>query len=251
MGRDLGIANRLRAAGLNVIEVDGWQTRGSATFNPRGGVDHHTAGSNKGNAPSLGVCIRGRAGLPGPLCNVLQGFDGTAYVVASGRANHAGPGSWKGLIGNSSVYGVERENDGHSPQRPGQQESAERLWAALLGDIDASLLCGHLEWAPRRKIDFHDVNYGLMRNNVRSIQSPHPPVVKYKTPEGVNMFIGAPGLGFFAQVGNVTIPLPSFGLDDLAEAQKSPTCPPVMILPEDAVADFARKTMAQTANATK
>lgn len=177
MARDLEIANRLRAAGLKVVEVDGWQTRGSAVFSPRGGVDHHTAGSNIGNAPSLRVCVVGRKDLPGPLCNVLQGFDGTAYVIASGRANHAGPGSWKGLIGNSSVYGVERENDGVSPQRPDQQRLAEVLWAALLGDIDADLLCGHKEWAPNRKVDFHDVNYGLMRSNVARLQNPPPPEI--------------------------------------------------------------------------
>jgi len=181
MGRDLEIANRLRAAGLKVVEVDGWQTRGSRHFSPRGGVDHHTAGAGPqvGNAPSLRVCIQGRQDLPGPLCNVLQGYDGTAYVIASGRANHAGPGSWKGLIGNSSVYGVERENDGRSRQLPGQQESAELLWAALLGDIDSSLLCGHKEWAPARKIDFHDVNYFSMRNNVGIIQN------RLKNPEEI------------------------------------------------------------------
>ena len=184
MGRDTGIADRLRQAGLSVVEVDGWKTRGSAAFTPQGGVDHHTAGSNNGNAPSLGVCIRGRSDLSGPLCNVLQGFDGTCYVVAAGRANHAGAGGWKGLSGNSMVYGFERENDGHSPQRPGQYELAIRAWTAILGDIDSSMLCGHLEWAPKRKVDFHGIDYNDMRERVGSPPSPTP-----TNPEGdVQMF---------------------------------------------------------------
>lgn len=213
--RDLQIANRLRRVGLNVVEIDGWQTRGSSTFNPRGGVDHHTGGSNKGNAPSLGVCINGRrlrngSRLPGPLCNVLQGFDGTAYVIAAGRANHAGTGSWKGLIGNSSVYGVERENDGRSPQRAGQQASAERLWAALLDDIDASLLCGHREWAPGRKYDFHGVNYGLMRLSVAALQQK-----TYIPPQDLEgdivMFclVQPPGMGVFRFNGYGMIGVPN------------------------------------------
>ena len=164
--RDLGIADRLRAAGLKVVEVDGWQSRGSDSFDPRGGVDHHTAGSNNGNAPSLDVCTNGREGLSGPLCNTLQGFDGTQYVIASGRANHAGDGGWKGLSGNSSVYGMERENTGYDPPRPGQHESAAVAWAALLNGIDSSMLCGHREWAPSRKPDFHDLDYNWFRDQV-------------------------------------------------------------------------------------
>jgi hypothetical protein len=178
--RDTGIADRLRRAGLAVVEVDGWQTRGSDSFSPRGGVDHHTAGSNNGNAPSLNVCTHGRSDLPGPLCNVLQGFDGTCYVIASGKANHAGDGSWKGLSGNSSVYGFERENDGHSAPRPGQHESAARAWAAILnggpaGNIGAEMVCGHREWAPGRKPDFHDLDYGWFRNQINHGGTPGAP----------------------------------------------------------------------------
>ncbi|MEO5837776.1 MAG: peptidoglycan-binding protein, partial [Acidimicrobiales bacterium] len=88
--RDTAIAQRLRNAGLKVVEVDGWLTRVSDSFDARGLVDHHTAGGRTGNAPSLNICINGRSDLPGPLCNVLIGRDGTCYVIAAGRANHAG-----------------------------------------------------------------------------------------------------------------------------------------------------------------
>lgn len=161
--RDIGIADRLRAAGLNVIEVDGWRLRGSDTFTPKGSVDHHTAGAASGNAPSLRICINGRSDLPGPLCNVLVGRDGTCYVVAAGRANHAGKGGWRGLTGNSTVYGVERENVG-TPAEPWtdeQTETAARVHAALIqacSSPDPRLVCEHKEWAPDRKSDAHTIH---------------------------------------------------------------------------------------------
>src|SRR5262245_22934410 len=80
---DLGIATRLRKAGLNVREVKGWEHRGrdfagvSPAFAPLGSVNHHTAGPPKsvGNlTPSLGIIINGRSDLPGPLANVYLGY---------------------------------------------------------------------------------------------------------------------------------------------------------------------------------
>lgn len=205
--RDLGIADRLRAAGLAVVEVDGWQSRGSDSFSPAGGVDHHTAGSNNGNAPSLEVCTNGREGLSGPLCNTLQGFDGTQYVVASGRANHAGEGGWNGLSGNSSVYGMERENTGYDPARPGQHESAARAWSAILnggpfGNISPGMLCGHKEWAPSRKPDFHDVDYGWFRDQVATGGPPPPPPPPTEFGRR-DMFIAIHEVGLYAVVDGV------------------------------------------------
>lgn len=156
--RDLQIADKLRAYDLKVVEVAGWKTRGNENFNPMGFVWHHTAGGPKGNAPSLGVVTNGRKDLPGPLANVFQARDNTVYVVAAGRANHAGPGGWKGLSGNSSVYGLEIENVGTAaePLRPDQIETAYKVAAALTKD--PRLCCHHKEWAPKRKIDVYGLN---------------------------------------------------------------------------------------------
>lgn len=179
MARDTGIADRLRSKGLTVVEVAGWQTRGSSYFNPRGSVDHHTAGAARGNAPSLRICTHGRAGLPGPLCNVLVGRDNTCFVVAAGRANHAGRGGWSGLSGNSSVYGVERENVGTpaEPWRDDQHLVAGVVHAALIeGRADASKVCEHKEWTTR-KIDAHSISGDDMRRLVGAVlgANPSPP----------------------------------------------------------------------------
>lgn len=165
MGWDQGIANKLRAAGLNVVEVAGWQTRGSSSFSPKGFVRHHTAGPASGNSPSLNICIYGRSDLAGPLCNVFQARDNTIYVVAAGRANHAGTGGWKGLSGNSTVYGIEVENTGTEPWREDQLDTTARVCAALTSNVD--LTCEHKEWAPNRKPDRHTVNGQAERERMR------------------------------------------------------------------------------------
>lgn len=173
MPRDLQLANRLRAQGLTVVEVAGWQTRGSDGFSPRGSVDHHTAGPLNGNAPSLGIVINGRSDLAGPLCNVLLARDNTAYVVAAGRANHAGLGGWAGMSGNSTVYGVERENVGTSaePWRGDQNEATAKVHVAFIQNAgsDASKVCRHQEWAPTRKIDSHDFDGNWLRTRVSEL----------------------------------------------------------------------------------
>lgn len=174
MAYDTGIADRLRKYGLNVVEIAGWQTRGSGAFYPKGSVDHHTAGSSRGNAPSLNICINGRAGLSGPLCNVLIGRDNTCYVIAAGRANHAGSGSWNGLSGNSRMYGIERENVGTpaEPWREDQHLVAGAAHAALMEGKDMNNVCRHQEWTSR-KIDTHSVNGNDLRDLVKAISAKH------------------------------------------------------------------------------
>lgn len=113
------LAHVLRAAGLTVVEIDGWQSRGRAfAATPKAVICHHTAGPsaarNGKDYPSLGVVRDGRAGLPGPLCQIGIGRSGTIYVVASGRANHAGKVN-NPKYGNASTIGIEAENSGNEP----------------------------------------------------------------------------------------------------------------------------------------
>ena len=186
MARDTGIADRLRRAGLKVVEVAGWKDRGNSTFDPDGSVDHHTAGARNGNVPSLAVCIYGRPDVPGPLCHVLIGRDNTCYVIAAGRANHAGTGGWSGISGNRNVYGIERENVGTTaePWTAKQTEIAARAHAALIGRRNPLLVCEHKEWAPNRKVDAHSISGGTMRALVARYQdSPSLPEEDDMTPE--------------------------------------------------------------------
>ena len=155
------LAEVLESAGLKVAEVPGWRVRGRGEIGPvKGVICHHTAGPATGNMPSLGIITNGRPDLAGPLAQLGLGRDGTYYVVAAGRANHAGAGSWQGITaGNMSFIGIEAENTGLAadPWPPVQMDAYARGVAAILKRLGATpLMCaGHKEFAlPKgRKVD--------------------------------------------------------------------------------------------------
>lgn len=160
------LADRLRALGLTVIEVAGWHGRGhDFPVRPDGALRHWTAGPLRGDSPTLAVCVNGRTGLAGPLCNVYQsrrvddaGRD-IVYVVAAGKANHAGKGSWNGASGNYAFLGLEIEWAGpaerfHDVRR--RKYTSELVMRALLdcaAGTNTDDVCEHREYAPHRKID--------------------------------------------------------------------------------------------------
>jgi len=151
----------LESAGLKVAETPDWRTRGNGDMGvPKGVMCHHTGTSVPGNMPTLHVLISGRSDLTGPLCQLGLGRDGTFYMVAAGRANHAGKGAWQGVTtGNSSFIGIEAENSGlpKDPWPDIQMDAYHRGVAAILGKIGAPAImcCGHKEFAlpPGRKDD--------------------------------------------------------------------------------------------------
>ena len=144
-------------AGVKVAEQPGWQTRGRGPMGVvRGVICHHTAGARRGNMPSLGIVTNGRPDLAGPLAQLCLGRDGTFFVVAAGRANHAGGGNWQGVTaGNSSFIGIEAENTGQTtgpnaePWAAVQLDAYRRGVAAILTKIRANAImcCGHKEYA--------------------------------------------------------------------------------------------------------
>lgn len=170
MGYQTGLPAALAREGLTVELVPGYATRGSSSFNPHGSVSHWTAGPARGDRPSLAICVNGRSDLAGPLCNVFLTRAGVAVVVALGRANHAGAGGFRGLVGNSSVWGTEAESDGRG-WTVEQRDAYPRVNAAYarLSGFDASWCCGHNEWAPHRKRDVEDWPMPSMRSQVAAI----------------------------------------------------------------------------------
>jgi len=172
MPYQLGLPAALARFGLTVETVPGWQTRGSSTFAPRGAVAHWTAGPRGTTTrPSLNVVVNGRTGLAGPLANVYLDRKGIAVVVAAGRANHAGVGGWRGLTGNSQVFGTEAECGGDGDWTALQRWAYPRVNAAYcwLGKFAPDMVCGHNEWAPTRKIDIRDWPMPSMRTQVAQL----------------------------------------------------------------------------------
>lgn len=167
----------LEAAGLKVAEVPGWPGRGRAEMGAvLGVICHHTAGPRQGNMPSLRTLVEGRGDLAGPLAQLGLGRDGTFYVIAAGRCNHAGAGSWQGLtLGNTNFIGIEAENTGRpddAPWPPIQLDAYQRGAAAILAHIGRpALFCaGHKEYAlPSGRKNDPDLDMAAFRSAVSAI----------------------------------------------------------------------------------
>jgi hypothetical protein len=147
------LPDTLRAAGLSVVELPGWRTRGvDLPREPEVVICHHTAtpASAKGDLPTQRILIDGRSDLPGPLCQLALGRSGTVYIVAAGKANHAGKGAWAGVTRSDHTLGIEAENPGDgSPWPKVQLEAYAVLCATLLDHLGqpAGHCAGHKEWA--------------------------------------------------------------------------------------------------------
>ena len=171
-----GLARVLRDAGLKVVEVPGWKTRGHGGMGTiKGILAHHTAGPHQSRAssnyPSLAVVRDGRSGLPGPLAQLGIGYDGTWYVIAAGLAYHSGKVD-NPAYGNTHALGIEAENPGDGSAWPkAQYESYVRGVAALIAEWGGKIqVRGHKEAAvPRgRKID-PTFDMGRFRSDVAKV----------------------------------------------------------------------------------
>lgn len=154
----------LRAAGLTVVETPGWRERGAnGELEAIDGLFlHHTASSlSHSLALSLSIVTNGNAVAPGPIAQVMFWRDGTAHMIASGRANHAGRGGpYGGWLArdraNWRTIAFECVNNG-----VGEPWSADLVAAMEIGSAAVMRHLGygaercvmHSEWAPGRKID--------------------------------------------------------------------------------------------------
>jgi hypothetical protein len=167
------LADAFRTAGLDVYEMPGWLTRESrAGFDPRGVICHHTATSAAWSDAAVAALLRdGRRDLAGPLSQMGLERDGTVVLVAAGRANHNGFGTW----GNDS-YGIEAYNDGKGEPWPPAQLAAYRLMVKVICEHHGwgpSQVLGHLESDPVRKIDPVGIDMDSFRRAV-FVKAPQP-----------------------------------------------------------------------------
>lgn len=164
------LADVARAAGLRVVEVEGWERRSTWTsgYVPQGVIVHHTG---PWSLPGIISVLRdGRKGanpLAGPLAQIGVGPDGTVYIVAAGRANHNGFGRW----GNDAI-GIEPFNSGSEPWTPAMYDAVARLVAAILKHQrwGTDRVLGHKESDPDRKWD-PTIDMDDFRATVRGIMA--------------------------------------------------------------------------------
>lgn len=192
----------LRKAGLTVVEVDGWQTRGRPAdkggFNPKGVLCHHTAtGPKTSNAAVVNLLVKGRSDLPGPLAQFGLARNGTVYLIASGRANHAGKAKASGNMpsgdGNELYVGIEAFNDGVGEPWSALQMSAYATLAAVLSKEithnTAQSVRGHKETSTTGKVD-PKFDMGAFRKTVEARLNSASALVRPKaTPAWMNKFI--------------------------------------------------------------
>lgn len=129
--------------GVRYVKVAGWEDRGrpmaSGYFDPNASLTHHTGSTSSATnpAPSLRTLIEGRSDLSGPLSQVSTDYNGLTYIIAAGRANHAGTA--KATMGNpagdgNAMYlGNEVQTNG-TQTMPKAQYDATVLVAAAIAD---------------------------------------------------------------------------------------------------------------------
>jgi hypothetical protein len=154
----------VRAAGLDVIEMDGWQTRarssgGYSSGRPTHVMVHHTAsGPSSDGWPDANYCTHGSDNRP--VANLYLNRAGTVWVMAAGATNTNGQGGPLDNVPadsmNSYAIGIEAGNNGTGEVWPvAQQDGYLWLCQALCATyaIPHSHVRSHAEWSPGRKID--------------------------------------------------------------------------------------------------
>jgi hypothetical protein len=182
----------LRDAGLKVIEVPGWRGFGrpasTGGFHPRGVLWHHT-GSKDSNPNSIKDDLEyakwlaeiGRSDLPAPLCQLSVGRDGTVYVCADGRGNHAGKAKASGPVpagdGNELYAGVECQNSGSEGWSKAQYRSMVTLGAVLSDKVihcTANANRAHKETSVTGKWDPGLLDMDKFRDDIGEAMKPKP-----------------------------------------------------------------------------
>lgn len=153
------MADVLRAAGVPVVEEGDWQHRGTGgSFDAQSIMLHHDA-SPPGSSSSSADYI-----IDNLLAQVWLDYWGTWHLIAAGRMNHAGKGSWPGVPtdnANATFIGIETDHTTNEQWTSGQRQYGLRGLLALadwlgirhsLDDLFRHLIA-HKEWAPTRKVD--------------------------------------------------------------------------------------------------
>lgn len=188
MAKILWAPDVLKAAGLDVYEMPGWEQEETRPgFEPEGVVCHHTAtGPNWLDGHVALLLKRGRSDLTGPLSQFGLERDGTWVCIAAGRCNHNGFGQW----GNDSI-GIEAYNNGKGEPWPKTQTSSYITGVAAICKYmkwGISQVRGHKETDPDRKID-PTFNMDAFRVGVSAQLTPTSKPTESSNGKGGKMFL--------------------------------------------------------------
>lgn len=184
----------LRSYGLKVTAVPGWRKRGrpasTGDFDPAGVLCHDSVTSTKWTiAAVLRLLIGGRKDLAGPLCQLGLSRRGRVYIIAAGRANHAGWAKSSGTVGsgdgNMLYIGIEGFNNGVDETWSEDQYKAYQLLCAILSVVvtknSFQTVRGHKETSITGKVDptfDMDVFRGGVESKMVEIAAPKTKMLK-------------------------------------------------------------------------
>src|SRR5690606_34905407 len=102
-----------------------------------------------------------RSDVPSPLAQIGLAKDGTVYMLAGGRANHAGKcRSWSNWLkkgdGNTQMIGIEAAHPGGSTPWPKAQYDAYVTLVAVICKVQgwgSGRVAGHKETSVTGKVD--------------------------------------------------------------------------------------------------
>lgn len=186
------LADVLRAAGQQVMELPGWQQRGESDgrFEPLGILLHHDAmglGFNSNPDDDLNVPkYMSQNGVDGAQLWVSR--TGLWVVMAAGRKWHAGIGQGWGAVpansGNTYLLGVETDHTDGNPWTPEQARAINDGCRALVRHYGwkPSNCCGHKEYAPGRKHDPSDWDLDAWRRYLATTPSATTPAAPTTNP---------------------------------------------------------------------
>lgn len=159
------LADELRAAGCNVVEYEGWQTRarssGGYSAMPLCVMWHHTASNTSPGNDASYMC---HGSSDRPIANLLIARNGEVWVLAAGATNTNGKGGplsfSRGTVPvdsmNTRALGCEIANTGVGEQYPQAQVDAmfkvSNTCNYHFGNQPTDIATHNL-WAPSRKID--------------------------------------------------------------------------------------------------
>lgn len=178
------LATVARRAGLDVLGVSGWQSRGrpesTGGNDPSGVLWHHTGGAPNDAAYADWLARVGRSDLPAPLCHLSINRAGTVFVIAAGRTNHGGKAKASGPIpagdANALYIGVECMNTGSEGWSPEQYGAMVKLGAALAKAYgwSAEHNRAHKETSMTGKWDPGQLNMTDFREDIRMAMAAGP-----------------------------------------------------------------------------
>jgi hypothetical protein len=166
------VRDRLRARGFVVHEVPHWEGRGKGPMRPRGKVNHFDAIGGTSPTRGLRVVTFGRPDLRNSLCHWYgeSGPRAGLWIVCAGVAWHAGSGGWRGLSGNTSVFGFEQANNNlGEPLHPDAYAAGVALDQELIAEFGygVGMIPDHWEWTAR-KSDRKGIDPNRYRHDVET-----------------------------------------------------------------------------------